>query len=151
MIDLSLKVEGTGKAYFKLNRVSIFRFSLIGWKRFHLISVNQMKLTSCSDFTDCLLHHYLYQWLKVLQMVSATKNVHITGFTLIPLYRQSSKYLRRYNIKNTATIIVGVSCKVEIVGVEPTTLCLQSRCSSQLSYTPVSRLFLMFQADFKYF
>ena len=25
---------------------------------------------------------------------------------------------------------------VEIVGVEPTTLCLQSRCSSQLSYTP---------------
>lgn len=27
---------------------------------------------------------------------------------------------------------------VEIVGVEPTTLCLQSRCSSQLSYTPVS-------------
>ena len=29
---------------------------------------------------------------------------------------------------------------VEIVGVEPTTLCLQSRCSSQLSYTPVLRL-----------
>ena len=29
---------------------------------------------------------------------------------------------------------------VEIVGVEPTTPCLQSRCSSQLSYTPV-RLF----------
>ena len=28
---------------------------------------------------------------------------------------------------------------VEIVGVEPTTPCLQSRCSSQLSYTP--RLF----------
>ena len=27
-------------------------------------------------------------------------------------------------------------CFVEIVGVEPTTLCLQSRCSSQLSYTP---------------
>ena len=26
---------------------------------------------------------------------------------------------------------------VEIVGVEPTTPCLQSRCSSQLSYTPV--------------
>ena len=25
---------------------------------------------------------------------------------------------------------------VEIVGVEPTTPCLQSRCSSQLSYTP---------------
>ena len=27
---------------------------------------------------------------------------------------------------------------VEIVGVEPTTPCLQSRCSSQLSYTPES-------------
>ena len=26
---------------------------------------------------------------------------------------------------------------VEIDGFEPTTLCLQSRCSSQLSYTPV--------------
>ena len=26
---------------------------------------------------------------------------------------------------------------VEIVGVEPTTPCLQSRCSSQLSYTPL--------------
>ena len=26
--------------------------------------------------------------------------------------------------------------KVEIDGVEPTTLCLQSRCSSQLSYIP---------------
>ena len=30
---------------------------------------------------------------------------------------------------------------VEIVGVEPTTLCLQSRCSSQLSYTPFFRFF----------
>ena len=29
-----------------------------------------------------------------------------------------------------------VELKVEIVGVEPTTPCLQSRCSSQLSYTP---------------
>ena len=30
-----------------------------------------------------------------------------------------------------------VELLVEIVGVEPTTPCLQSRCSSQLSYTPV--------------
>ena len=30
------------------------------------------------------------------------------------------------------------SIVVEIVGVEPTTPCLQSRCSSQLSYTPES-------------
>ena|GEM_PF-4693720 len=29
---------------------------------------------------------------------------------------------------------------VEIVGVEPTTLCLQGRCSSQLSYTPIALL-----------
>ncbi len=30
---------------------------------------------------------------------------------------------------------------VEIDGFEPTTLCLQSRCSSQLSYTPICRFF----------
>jgi hypothetical protein len=29
-----------------------------------------------------------------------------------------------------------LSKKVEVNGVEPMTLCLQSRCSSQLSYTP---------------
>ena len=29
------------------------------------------------------------------------------------------------------------ACLVEIDGFEPTTLCLQSRCSSQLSYTPL--------------
>ena len=33
-----------------------------------------------------------------------------------------------------------VSFGVEIVGVEPTTPCLQSRCSSQLSYTPLKRV-----------
>ena len=31
-----------------------------------------------------------------------------------------------------------VSKFVEIDGVEPTTLCLQSRCSSQLSYIPIA-------------
>ena len=31
-----------------------------------------------------------------------------------------------------------VSEIVEIDGVEPTTLCLQSRCSSQLSYIPIA-------------
>ena len=31
-----------------------------------------------------------------------------------------------------------VSESVEIDGVEPTTLCLQSRCSSQLSYIPIA-------------
>ena len=31
-----------------------------------------------------------------------------------------------------------VSEFVEIDGVEPTTLCLQSRCSSQLSYIPIA-------------
>ena len=30
------------------------------------------------------------------------------------------------------------SVSVEIDGVEPTTLCLQSRCSSQLSYIPIA-------------
>ena len=28
---------------------------------------------------------------------------------------------------------------VEVVGFEPTTLCLQGRCSSQLSYTPITK------------
>ena len=37
---------------------------------------------------------------------------------------------------------------VEIVGVEPTTPCLQSRCSSQLSYTPVSFLLADAASDF---
>ena len=40
---------------------------------------------------------------------------------------------------------------VEIVGVEPTTPCLQSRCSSQLSYTPVwfadANMVLFFETD----
>ena len=43
---------------------------------------------------------------------------------------------------------------MEIVGVEPTTPCLQSRCSSQLSYTPVliadANMILFFESD-KYF
>ena len=39
-----------------------------------------------------------------------------------------------YIEKKSPTI---VELLVEIVGVEPTTPCLQSRCSSQLSYTPM--------------
>ena len=38
------------------------------------------------------------------------------------------------NKKKSPTL---VELFVEIVGVEPTTPCLQSRCSSQLSYTPM--------------
>ena len=37
---------------------------------------------------------------------------------------------------------------VEIDGFEPTTLCLQSRCSSQLSYTPFFRFFCLIAASY---
>jgi hypothetical protein len=31
---------------------------------------------------------------------------------------------------------------VEVTGIEPATLCVQGRCSSQLSYTPISDPYL---------
>ena len=40
--------------------------------------------------------------------------------------------------KQTHSNSESVSEIVEIDGVEPTTLCLQSRCSSQLSYIPIA-------------
>ena len=40
--------------------------------------------------------------------------------------------------KQTQRNSKSVSKFVEIDGVEPTTLCLQSRCSSQLSYIPIA-------------
>ena len=40
--------------------------------------------------------------------------------------------------KQTCRNSESVSEFVEIDGVEPTTLCLQSRCSSQLSYIPIA-------------
>ncbi len=40
--------------------------------------------------------------------------------------------------KQTRRNSESVSEIVEIDGVEPTTLCLQSRCSSQLSYIPIA-------------
>ncbi len=41
--------------------------------------------------------------------------------------------------KNKAPCLKGMTLfyVVEVDGVEPTTPCLQSRCSSQLSYTPI--------------
>ena len=45
------------------------------------------------------------------------------------------------NRKKAATLPRNrLKSSVEIVGVEPTTLCLQGRCSSQLSYTPEKKL-----------
>ena len=40
--------------------------------------------------------------------------------------------------KKDSHIAVTVFRAVEIDGFEPTTPCLQSRCSSQLSYTPIA-------------
>ena len=45
------------------------------------------------------------------------------------------RYTEIYAQKKSPTIVE--LFVVEIVGVEPTTPCLQSRCSSQLSYTPI--------------
>ena len=37
----------------------------------------------------------------------------------------------------------GPKAMVEIIGFEPMTPCLQGRCSSQLSYTPISNAFII--------
>ena len=44
---------------------------------------------------------------------------------------------KMYKKKRTHSDVFLNGFVVEIVGVEPTTPCLQSRCSSQLSYTPM--------------
>jgi len=96
---LLLKVAGTGEAYFKLNRVSIFRLSLIGWKTFSSNFCKSKEIDKLQRFYRLFLHHYLYQWPKYHRWFHQLKMSTLPGFTLIPLYRQSSKYLRRYNTK----------------------------------------------------
>ena len=46
-------------------------------------------------------------------------------------------YIFALTKRKTHSEVILSGLVVEIVGVEPTTPCLQSRCSSQLSYTPV--------------
>ena len=61
----------------------------------------------------------------------------------MPQYRILCKYSQFCNtiystrqVHTKKEFSISTELFVEIVGVEPTTPCLQSRCSSQLSYTP---------------
>ena len=57
----------------------------------------------------------------------------LLGFPLTLVTKEESN-----NKKKTPREKPKCLVKVEIDGVEPTTLCLQSRCSSQLSYIPIA-------------
>ncbi len=60
-----------------------------------------------------------------------------TSLLVWPLSGAGNRRGRYTTISNKKTRRLSRVFFVEIVGVEPTTLCLQSRCSSQLSYTPL--------------
>ena len=64
------------------------------------------------------------------------------GFYVVPKMWVQCGYISPLPKRKTHSEVSLSGLLVEIVGVEPTTLCLQSRCSSQLSYTPVSFLFV---------
>src|SRR5207248_11511260 len=55
----------------------------------------------------------------------------------VPWCNERSSADRRWpTVKSVLTCTNAVSSLVETMGLEPTTPCLQSRCSSQLSYVP---------------
>ena len=62
----------------------------------------------------------------------------------IAVLRQEPGHLRRLTLGTSGTACSasrmsrGRALGVELMGIEPTTPCLQSRCSSQLSYSPES-------------
>ncbi len=75
------------------------------------------------NFFDNMAHFESWQRLRIMAAgVNADK-----VFTI-----------RNKQKKQTHRNSESVSEFVEIDGVEPTTLCLQSRCSSQLSYIPIA-------------
>ena len=74
-------------------------------------------------FFDNMAHFESWQRLRIMAAVGNEDKV----FTS----RDKTK-------KQTHRNSESVSEFVEIDGVEPTTLCLQSRCSSQLSYIPIA-------------
>ena len=74
-------------------------------------------------FFDNMVHFEFWQRLRIMAAVVNEDKV----FT--------SRSKRK---KQTHRNSESVSEFVEIDGVEPTTLCLQSRCSSQLSYIPIA-------------
>ena len=73
--------------------------------------------TFCSDLQRSMLRHILLR--------------------LIPKMWVQCGYISPLPKRKTHSEVSLSGLMVEIVGVEPTTPCLQSRCSSQLSYTPV--------------
>ena len=74
-------------------------------------------------FFDNMVHFEFWQRLRIM-----------------PAVVKEDKVLsdRNKQKKQTHCNSESVSEFVEIDGVEPTTLCLQSRCSSQLSYIPIA-------------
>ena len=74
-------------------------------------------------FFDNMAHFESWQRLRIMTTVVNADKV----FTS-----------RNKQKKQTHRNSESVSEFVEIDGVEPTTLCLQSRCSSQLSYIPIA-------------
>ena len=74
-------------------------------------------------FFDNMVHFEFWQRLRIMAaVVNADKVLSNRNKTKKQTHRNSES----------------VSEFVEIDGVEPTTLCLQSRCSSQLSYIPIA-------------
>ena len=74
-------------------------------------------------FFDNMAHFESWQRLRIMAAVANVDKV------------LSSRNKQK---KQTHRNSESVSEFVEIDGVEPTTLCLQSRCSSQLSYIPIA-------------
>ena len=54
-------------------------------------------------------------------------------------FLRTSELVVRVQSKNPWELCYQGLCRVETMGIEPTTPCLQSRCSSQLSYVPFKR------------
>ena len=59
----------------------------------------------------------------------------------------SKNFFRKPLVFRGITLLNVFTKLVEVNGVEPMTPCLQSRCSSQLSYTPKSFCFRAFRTD----
>ena len=74
-------------------------------------------------FFDNMVHFEFWQRLRIMAAVGNEDKVFSR--------RNKQKKQTHRNSESVSEI-------VEIDGVEPTTLCLQSRCSSQLSYIPIA-------------
>ena len=70
-----------------------------------------------------MAHFESWQWLRIMA----------AGVNADKMFSSRNKQKKQTH-RNSES----VSEIVEIDGVEPTTLCLQSRCSSQLSYIPIA-------------